>query len=251
MSETAVLQLEQVSKVIKGQTLLQPLHLKLEAGRILALCGGNGAGKSTLLRLAAGLSSPSSGTVSVLGMNWKRQFKRCAASIGYMPDDFQFGEALTAYETLSFYASLRGAAPARVHELLERTGLREVKDRKVAAFSKGMRQRLLFAQALLAAPPLLILDEPTNGLDPYWMNAFAELVSQCASEGQSVIFSTHQLNVAEQSADEVIFLDAGHVRYQGAAAPLKEQYAQQGGLYGAFADLVMSKAGSSRPAAAP
>lgn len=155
-----------------------------------------------------------------------------------MPDDFQFGSALTAMETLRFYASLRKVTQERILEIFERVGLLDVRHRKVSTFSKGMRQRLLFAQAMLAKPELLLLDEPTNGLDPYWMEAFSELIGSASSAGQTIVFSTHQLNLAEKIADQVVFMDAGHVRYSGKVAPLMDQFHQNGGLYGAFNDLV-------------
>ncbi|MGM1045491.1 MAG: heme ABC exporter ATP-binding protein CcmA [Bacillota bacterium] len=233
-----VLQLEEVTKSIKTQTIVQPVSFSLEPGDVLALCGGNGAGKSTILRMITGIVKPTAGTIRVNGLQWAKDRKTYADSIGYMPDDFQFGDALTAQETLQFYASLRNAPKERVTELLQMTGLKEFRHKKVSAYSKGMRQRLLFAQAMLARPPLLILDEPTNGLDPYWMDSFSTLVRQNAKEGQTIVFSTHQLNVAEQTADQVIFLDAGQVRYSGSADPLKQQYRNAGGLYGAFSDLV-------------
>lgn len=233
-----VLQLEEVTKSIKTQTIVQPVSFSLEPGDVLALCGGNGAGKSTILRMITGIVKPTAGTIRVNGLQWAKDRKTYADSIGYMPDDFQFGDALTAQETLQFYASLRNAPKERVTELLQMTGLKEFRHKKVSAYSKGMRQRLLFAQAMLARPPLLILDEPTNGLDPYWMDSFSTLVRQNAKEGQTIVFSTHQLNVAEQTADQVIFLDAGQVRYSGSADQLKQQYRNAGGLYGAFSDLV-------------
>lgn len=242
MPDRNALELEQVTKKIKKQTLVQPISFTLEPGRVLALCGGNGAGKSTILRMIAGISRPSGGSIRINGMDWTRRRKECARSIGYMPDDFQFGDALTALETLRFYGSLRDVTGERVNELLRMTGLEEVRHKKVSAFSKGMRQRLLFAQAMLAKPPVLVLDEPTNGLDPYWMDSFSALVRQSAEDGIAIVFSTHQLNVAEQTADQVVFLDAGYARYSGPVAPLKERYQNNGGLYGAFADLVVQKA---------
>lgn len=234
-----VLQLEKVTKTMKKQTLVQPVSFSLEPGEVLALCGGNGAGKSTVLRMITGIIKPSAGSIRVNGLPWAKNRKSCADSIGYMPDDFHFGDALTAQETLQFYASLRNVPKERVTELLQLTGLEEVRHKKVSAYSKGMRQRLLFAQAMLAKPPLLVLDEPTNGLDPFWMDSFSALARQSAKNGQAIVFSTHQLNVAEQTADQVIFLDAGQVRYSGSADQLKQQYRDAGGLYGAFSDLVI------------
>ncbi|WP_230986890.1 ABC transporter ATP-binding protein [Cohnella fermenti] len=236
-----VLEVDQVSKEIGKTTLLHPCSLEVGQGEIVALCGGNGAGKSTLIRMLAGISKPSAGSVRLDGLSWSDNRIAYANRIGYMPDEFQFGSALTAYETLAFYAALRRIGKERILELLELVGLTEVRSRKVSTFSKGMRQRLLFAQAMLAKPALLLLDEPTNGLDPYWMEAFGQLIRQAAGTGQAVVFSTHQLNIAEAYADRALFMASGHVRYSGDIAALANDYRSEGGLYGAFQALVTNK----------
>ncbi|MGN7454688.1 heme ABC exporter ATP-binding protein CcmA [Paenibacillus pasadenensis] len=230
-----LLRVEQVGKTIKSQTLVRDISLELGAGRVLALCGGNGAGKSTLLRLVMGLLQPTSGHVEVDGLRWQQDRRAYADKLGYMPDDYTFARGLTAWETLQFWASLRGLPKSRTEEALVEVGLADMRDRKVTAFSKGMRQRLLFAQAMLAKPPLLVLDEPTNGLDPYWMDSFVELVRKLRSEGHSVLYSTHQLPVAEASADEVVFMREGSAVRQGSVAELLRQYGS-GGLHAAFTD---------------
>ncbi|MBB6673600.1 ABC transporter ATP-binding protein [Cohnella nanjingensis] len=241
MSEP-LLCVSQLSKSIGRSTLLHPCSLEAARGEIVALCGGNGAGKSTLIRMIAGISQPTQGRVQIGGLSWAQHRAAYADSIGYMPDEFQFGSALTALETLRFYAALRRVPDDRVLELLDTVGLSEVRGRRVSTYSKGMRQRLLFAQAMLARPPLLLLDEPTNGLDPYWMEAFGRLIRQAAGEGQTVVFSTHQLNIAESYADRALFMASGHVRYAGDVGALKAQYRHDGGLYGAFHALVAAQA---------
>jgi len=241
-----LLRIEKVSKSIGKSTLLHPCSLSVREGEIVALCGGNGAGKSTLINMIAGISRPTSGAILLDGLAWSDDRVAYADRVGYMPDEFQFGSALTAYETLHFYASLRRVGSDRVLELLETVGLLEVRSRKVSTFSKGMRQRLLFAQAMLAEPPLLLLDEPTNGLDPYWMEAFGRLIRSAAGNGQAVVFSTHQLNIAESYADSALFMVAGHVQYSGEVETLKEQYRGAGGLYGAFDRIVASVAPMER-----
>lgn len=229
-----VLELQHVQKEIRGRTILEPLSYSMEPGQVLALCGGNGAGKSTLLRMIAGITQPSSGTIKVDGRVWRENRAGYAAGIGYMPDDFQFGYALTAGETLDFYAALRGIKdPKRTDEVLEEVGLLEVKRKRVSTFSKGMRQRLLFGQALLAEPVLLVLDEPTNGLDPYWMQAFVRLVRMRKERGQSVVFSTHNLEVAELTADHIVLLHEGKMVQSGTAEHFRELYGT-GGLHAAF-----------------
>jgi ABC-type multidrug transport system ATPase subunit len=230
-----LLALENVSKTIGGKQIVEPISFTLAEGQVLALCGGNGAGKSTILRMIAGSILPSSGTITLDGLQWRTSRQEYAARIGYMPDDFSFGASLTARETIDFYAALRGVGRERGGEVLAAVGLTEKADSRVSAFSKGMRQRLLFAQALLARPRLLVLDEPTNGLDPHWMASFVELAGRLKRDGQAIILSTHNLPVAEEVADQVILLDAGRVISTGTV----EQYRQDfgpAGLTRAFAE---------------
>jgi len=233
----AILTVCGAGKTIRRQTILQPLDLKLSSGQAIALCGGNGAGKSTMLRMIVGVMQPTVGSIEVLGMRWHKNRTAYAKSLGYMPDDFNFGSTLTAWETIRFYAELKGVGDARALETLELVDLASVRGKKVAAFSKGMRQRLLFAQALLAKPPLLVLDEPTNGLDPYWTKTFAKLVLQLKADGQAVVFSTHQLDVAEKVADEAVFLDQGCALGRGTVPDFRQRFGELG-LNGAFAELV-------------
>lgn len=235
-----VLQLTDVGKTIKGHSIIQQVSLKLDAGQVLALCGGNGAGKSTILRMITGVLQPTAGTIQVSGLQWKADRKRYAEQIGYMPDDYLFSQGLSAEETLTFWASLRKVSKARVQETLITVGLSEVKGKPVTSFSKGMRQRLLFAHALLAKPPLLVMDEPTNGLDPIWMESFVELVRLTKREGHAVIFSTHQLSVAEEVADCVVFLKNGRVEREGAIGEFIREDGKSG-LQTTFSDLFQYK----------
>lgn len=235
-----LLVLRDVSKTIGRKTIVHPLSLTLQAGHVLALCGGNGAGKSTILRMIIGSIRPTTGTIALGGLTWHDDRRAYAEQIGYMPDEFNFGLALTARETIRFYASLRGVGPTRAEEVLAAVGLAEAADMKIAAFSKGMRQRLLFAQALLASPKLLVLDEPTNGLDPYWMRAFVELAKESKERGQAIVFSTHHLEVAEEVADHAVFLDAGRVVSNGRIDDYRRTYGS-GGLSRAFVEHFSGK----------
>ncbi|WP_159884819.1 ABC transporter ATP-binding protein [Paenibacillus puerhi] len=223
-----VLVVKGVGKDIGKKTILGSIDLQLRSGQSLALCGGNGVGKSTLLRMIAGITRPTRGSIALGGIQWADNRRRYADQLGYMPDDYLFGQGLSAEETLSFWASLRKVSQARVSETLELVGLSEVRRNPVTSFSKGMRQRLLFAQALLAKPALLLMDEPTNGLDPYWMDSFAELVRFAKGEGHAVLFSTHQLQIAEATADHVVFLKDGGIAEQGTTASILERYGPYG-----------------------
>lgn len=237
---------DQVSKSIEKKTIVHPVSLQISSGDIVALCGGNGAGKSTLLRMTAGIIQPTSGKLSVNGLEHRKKRKEYAESIGYMPDDFHFQQPLSALELLTFYAELKGIKEDRVLQLLEQMGLTEVKHKPASAYSKGMRQRLLFAQALLAKPPLLILDEPTNGLDPYWMEAFIASLLELKQAGHTVLFSTHQLHVAEKVADQVVFMADGQVLKAASLPELMREFPSSG-LNGSFAELLSQSKPSMEP----
>ncbi|WP_138751410.1 ABC transporter ATP-binding protein [Paenibacillus sinopodophylli] len=231
----SIVKLEGITKAIKKQIIIEDLHMQIEPGQIVALCGGNGAGKSTILRMIAGISQPDSGSITVGGLRWKEDRKRYAELIGYMPDDFRFSHGLTAYETLAFWAVLRGIGKERVKELLHVVGLEDTGNKAVSSFSKGMRQRVLFAQALLAKPPIILMDEPTNGLDPYWIESFVRMVKETAANGQTVIFSTHQLHIAEVLADRIALLRGGQIELEGSASAIRKQLGASG-VQAAFAE---------------
>lgn len=225
---STIITMKNVSKQYGEKISVKQINLQLNKGEIVALCGGNGAGKSTLLRMLVSTILPSEGTIQINEKNWFEHRKAYASSIGYMPDDFQFSQALTAYETLFFWARLKGIQKSRVDEVLSEVGLTEFSHKLATSFSKGMKQRLMLAQALLAEPLLLIMDEPTNGLDPYWMQSFVQIVKQAKERGQTVIFSTHQLQIAEALADRVIFLDNGEIMLDGNINSLKEKHGHDG-----------------------
>jgi len=226
-----VVEIHQLSKSVKKKQLLMPLNYQLDKGKIFALCGGNGAGKSTLIKLITRLIKPTTGHVKINGITGNKNKRDFIKQFGYMPDDFKFNKSFTTKETIKFYARMKKISEARYKETLEEVGLLDKINDKVGSFSKGMNQRLLLAQSLLANPNILILDEPTNGLDPYWVQQFCDLMIKAKDNGQTVIFSTHDLHVAEQIADEVMFLSSGEVISKGPVS----QY--ENGLYETFQQL--------------
>jgi len=236
------IKLEHIEKKVGDQQLVHPLSITFNSGQVIALCGGNGAGKSTIIRMVAGLTKPTKGVISISGETIENNRNQYLNQIGYMPDDFQFTGGVTAYEALSFWGDLKGVPRTRVKELLELVGLQNTGKKKVQSFSKGMRQRLLLAQALLAEPALLLLDEPTNGLDPYWMKQFVKILRISAEQGQTVLFSTHQLQVAEAIADYIVFLKDGRVELSGSYDDFHEQYGEDG-IQKAYASLFWGEEG--------
>ncbi|MFE9278091.1 ABC transporter ATP-binding protein [Paenibacillus glucanolyticus] len=227
MSETFV-QMTDVGKTIKGQIIVNQLNLKIPRGQVVALLGGNGAGKSTILRMLAGIIQPTRGDIRVGDWSWKENRRGYAELIGYMPDDYRFSPGLTARETMAFWAKLKGLTAKHGDDMLAQVGLEYTEKKTVSSFSKGMRQRVLFAQVLLGQSPLIIMDEPTNGMDPYWMQSFVEMVREAAYRGQTVLFSTHQLHIAEALADRILFLKEGAIRFEGSGEDIRQQLGSSG-----------------------
>ncbi|WP_332650243.1 ABC transporter ATP-binding protein [Lysinibacillus sp. 54212] len=193
---------------------LQHASFTIQKGRIIALAGGNGAGKSTLIRMLTKQEMPQQGELV-----WHEN-----KTIRYMPDDVDFPTSLTAEEILKLLSSLKKATQDEQRAVLQKVGLSEVKKQRVQQFSKGMRQRLNLAQSLLGGDGLLIMDEPTNGLDPYWIAQLKDMIRQERDRGSTVIFSTHMLSFAQQLADDVIILHEGSVLVAGDMGELLDKY---------------------------
>lgn len=181
--------------------------LSLEAGERLALLGHNGAGKTTLMKLMLGLILPDAGTVRVLG----GEAAAGRRTIGFLPENVAFHDAMTGRETLRFYARLKGRGEMEGRALLDRVGLSHAADRRVSTYSKGMRQRLGLAQALLGGPKLLLLDEPTTGLDPALRHAFYEIIHELAVSGTAVLLSSHLLTELEERTDRIAIMNHGRL----------------------------------------
>lgn len=182
---------------------------ELGRGELVALIGHNGAGKTTLMKLMLGLIRPTSGAIEVLGDNPAAGEFAGRRQLGYLPENVSFDAALTGRETQAFYARLKREPVARALELLERVGLGPAASRRVGTYSKGMRQRLGLAQALIGQPRVLLLDEPTTGLDPELRQTFYEVIEHLAAEGATVLLSSHALTELEERAGRVIIMNRG------------------------------------------
>lgn len=201
--------LDSVTKTYRGAFAVKDVSLTLREGETIALVGHNGAGKTTLIKLMLGLIRPSAGTVRVLGENPSAGEFAARRRLGYLPENVSFNMALTGRETLGFYARLKHASLADVAGLLENVGLTAAADRRVGGYSKGMRQRLGLAQALLGDPRVLLLDEPTTGLDPALRSSFYDIVESLRARGATVLLSSHALTELEGKADRVIIVNRG------------------------------------------
>ncbi|WP_395243478.1 ABC transporter ATP-binding protein [Agromyces sp. MMS24-K17] len=201
-----------------GVTAVDGIDLRIEPGEIVAFLGPNGAGKTTTIDLVLGLQRPDAGTVSVFG-----RAPRGAVAQGFVSAVLQTGgllKDLTVRETVALTASL--FADARpVDEALERAGIRDLGDRLVGACSGGQQQRLRFAMALLSDPGLLILDEPTTGMDVEGRRDFWSAIREDAARGRTVVFATHYLEEADAYADRVVLMRRGRIVADGSAAEVK------------------------------
>ncbi len=190
-----------IFKSYRNHSALERISITFEAGECVSLCGGNGAGKSTLIQIIAGVLQPSGGSIN------RSQDLR----IGYMPDSLNFPGKVTAKEFLCFMAKLKHCGEHEVSDKLETVGLTGVAEKPISTFSKGMQQRLLLAQALLGEPPLLLLDEPSNGLDPFWIALWKQILLNCKQAGQTIIFSSHVLHDVIDLADRIILFNEGRL----------------------------------------
>jgi ABC-2 type transport system ATP-binding protein len=217
------LQLESLGfRYANGYHAVADLSLRLGSG-IVGLLGPNGAGKSTLMRMLATLTRPTQGRILWNGSDTARDPTVLRAALGYLPQEFGAYPALSAREFLRYLAAVKGLphaqTAARVDACLELVGLAEARDKRIGTFSGGMRQRVGIAQALLNEPSLLIVDEPTVGLDPEERLRFRNLLTDLAGQ-RLVILSTHIVSDIEASATDLVILSKGRLCYQGSPEAL-------------------------------
>ncbi len=210
-------------KRYNGTQVLDSISASIPAGEVVGLLGHNGAGKTTLLKLVLGLVRPTAGDVRVLGLPVRTETQRQIHSqVGYLPENVVFYGNLTARETIAYVARLKQRPAAEGVTLLREVGLADAADRRVHTFSKGMRQRLGLAQALLGSPDLLLLDEPTGGLDPVAILHFLQLVHGLRDQGKTVVISSHLLADLEPHLDRAVVLSHGRIVAQGAVAEMRD-----------------------------
>lgn len=207
----AVIAIDNVGKTYGTHAVLDGVSFSVPEGRCLALIGHNGAGKTTLMKLILGLITPTCGKITVLGCDPARAGKEFRHALGFLPENVAFHDELTGTDTLTFYARLKGLGWPEVRPLLDRVGLLHAAERRVKTYSKGMRQRLGLAQALLGQPKLLLLDEPTTGLDPVSRQEFFGIIRDLTAGGTSVILSSHILTELEAQTNFVAILREGQL----------------------------------------
>ncbi len=219
---TAIVELEHIEKRYGAIAAVNDVSFALQPGESVALIGHNGAGKTTLFKMMLGLSRPTSGDIRVLGDHPAAGEFAARKRLGYLPESVSFNGALTGREVLSFYACLKDASTEKIDSLLERVGLTAAADRPIRTYSKGMRQRLSLIQALFGDPLLLLLDEPTTGLDPALRLEFYEIVQELQQQGATIVLSSHALTELEERASRIIILNRGRMVANGSIDELRK-----------------------------
>ena len=203
------------------------LNLKINEGEIFGLLGPNGSGKSTTIKIALGFLAPTTGRCAIFGVPSDRPEARI--EVGYLPESPDFYRYLSGRELVGFYAQLcglRGAKMAsRVADVIDAVGLTHAAERRVGTFSKGMLQRIGLAQAIVHDPKLVILDEPTAGVDPVAAAAIAELLLKLTAQGKTIVITSHLLGQIEELCDRVAILDHGRLLVEGRVCDLTNRNA--------------------------
>lgn len=229
----AVIETKDLTKKYGSFTAVKRLSLTVERGEIFGLLGPNGAGKTTTILMLLGLTEPTSGRVRVLGLDPARQPLSVKSRVGYLPDLIGFYDELSARENLIYTAKLNGIPrreiDPRISESLERVGLTQVADHRVGTFSRGMRQRLGVADMLIKKPELIIMDEPTQGLDPEGARDFLKMILGLKQEGITVLVSSHLLHQVQATCDRVGLFHQGRMVMEGSVPDLARQVL--GGAY--------------------
>ena len=215
MEEYALIDIQNVSRRYGSVWALKNVNLRVEKGSVLGLLGQNGAGKTTLLNILTGYLAPTEGRALIDGFDTLLEPAEARRHLGYLPEQPPLYDEMTVREYLRFAAELRGvekrAISAHVDEVMELTGLSDMRSRMIGHLSKGYRQRTGMAQALCGDPEVLVLDEPTVGLDPKQITEIRSLI-RTLGRGRTIVFSSHILSEVQQLCDHVVILDHGEIK---------------------------------------
>jgi ABC-2 type transport system ATP-binding protein len=222
-----MIETESLCKQFDGFTAVDQVTLHLGKGEVLALLGPNGAGKTTTVRMLSSVLRPTSGTARVAGFDIVRQAQQVRASVGVLTENHGLYTRMPADDYLDFFGQIYALDPdlrkRRIHQFLELFGLLEFSHHPLGEFSKGMRQKLALARALLHDPPVLLLDEPTSAMDPESARLVRDAIHDLRTAERAIIICTHNLNEAEELADQIAIIRRGQIIAQGSTAELKER----------------------------
>ncbi len=228
-----VIEIAHLTKQYGEKTAVNDLNLSIRKGEVFGLLGPNGAGKTTTILMLLGLTEPTEGQANIYGKNCTRNPLEVKSLVGYLPDNMGFYSDMTGRQNLRFTGRLNGldgkALEERIDLLLERVDMTKAADQKAGTYSKGMRQRLGIADVLMKDPEIIIMDEPTLGIDPEGMRQLLELIRELAVEdGRTLLISSHQLHQIQQVCDRVGIFVEGRLIASGTLAELEEQIRRDG-----------------------
>ena len=220
-----MLKVENLMKRFGSFEAVKGISFEVKTGEVLGFLGPNGAGKSTTMRMITGFIPPTSGTAEICGHDILKDPVGAKSELGYLPEAAPSYRAMTVTDFLAFIAKIRGfsgaAAKAKVEEAIEKAKLTTVARQTIETLSKGYRQRTCFAQAILHDPKVLIMDEPTDGLDPNQKFTVREMIKSMAKEGKAIIISTHILEEVDAVCSKVVVIADGEKKFDGTPAELK------------------------------
>lgn len=233
-----MIRLDHISKSFNGVPAVKDLSVTVEKGEVFGLVGPNGAGKTTTIKIMTGLLRADAGNVTIGGYSITKEPMEAKASLGYVPDRAFLYEKLTGLEFLKFIASIyrveKAQALRRIETLTETFGVKEIENELIESFSQGMRQRLLFAAALIHEPKALLIDEPFSGLDPFGVKLLKGFIKELSLRGVTLFLVTHSLHIAEEVCHRVGFINKGALTSIRTEVEIKRA---EGGLEGLFLSL--------------
>jgi ABC-2 type transport system ATP-binding protein len=223
----AVVDLERVSKSYSGKEAVRGLSLRIESGTMFGLLGPNGAGKTSTIRMMVGMTLPDSGTVRLFDESFRREHLR---RVGYLPEERGLYKRMKVIDQLVFMGQLHGldakTAQARAREWCERMEIADAMEKKTQELSKGMQQKIQFIATLLHDPELIIMDEPSSGLDPVNTSLLEQTLIELKAKGRTILFSTHRMDQVEKLCDAICLVDHGTAVLEGSMRAVKSRYAR-------------------------
>lgn len=236
-----VISLENVYKSYGDKMVLRGINLHIQPGQVIGYIGPNGAGKSTTVKIICGILGNYAGMVRVAGIDIHKDPVAVKRKIGYVPELAELYEALTPYEFLSYMSKLHDLpqeiADDRIEKMLNAFGLGGNIHQRMDTFSKGMRQKVLITSGLIHNPDIIILDEPLSGLDANSVIIVKELIARLASEGKTIFYCSHMMDVVEKVSDRIVLINNGEVVADGTFQELQQQSGNLGSLEHIFASL--------------
>lgn len=233
------LEIKDLNKYYGKIHALKNFNLKAQKGQIIALLGPNGAGKSTLMNMIAGFLAPSSGEIYILGQNIRTDLIAAKANVGFLPEGAPMYPDMTVVSFLKYMAEFSDAPKGKVDEVIEIANLEAVRNQKIETLSKGYARRVGFAQSILANPPILLLDEPTDGLDPNQKEHIRKLIKEIG-KNKTILISTHLLEEAESVCNRIVIMSKGEIKADGSLKEILQETGKKN-IKNAFLQLTISQ----------